>query len=74
MDSLTHIAVGVCMGEAFAGKTVGEFLAIANDVLGGCSTSYSPTAINEVASQINENFDDGKSDNGFLVCPGPRNR
>jgi len=58
----------------FAGKTVGEFLAIANDVLGGCSTSYSPTAINEVASQINENFDDGKSDNGFLVCPGPRNR
>jgi inner membrane protein len=24
MDSLTHIAVGACMGEAFAGKTVGR--------------------------------------------------
>ncbi len=24
MDSLTHIAVGACMGEAFAGKTVGK--------------------------------------------------
>ena len=24
MDSLTHIAIGACMGEAFAGKTVGK--------------------------------------------------
>jgi inner membrane protein len=24
MDSLTHIAIGACMGEAFAGKTVGR--------------------------------------------------
>lgn len=24
MDSLTHIALGACMGEAFAGKTVGK--------------------------------------------------
>ncbi|MEP7144576.1 MAG: metal-dependent hydrolase, partial [Ferruginibacter sp.] len=24
MDSLTHIALGACMGEAFAGKTVGR--------------------------------------------------
>jgi inner membrane protein len=24
MDSITHIAIGACMGEAFAGKTVGK--------------------------------------------------
>ena len=24
MDSITHIALGACMGEAFAGKTLGK--------------------------------------------------
>ena len=24
MDSLTHLALGACMGEAFAGKTLGK--------------------------------------------------
>ncbi len=24
MDSITHLALGACMGEAFAGKTVGK--------------------------------------------------
>jgi len=69
-----HLSDMVIGSGTFAGKTVGEFLTIANDILGGCSDAYSPTAINEEASKINENFDDGKSDNGFLVCPGPRNR
>jgi hypothetical protein len=58
----------------FAGKTVSEFLAIANDVLGGCSNAYSPSTVNEAADKINNNFDGGKIDNGFLLCPGPRNR
>ena len=69
-----HLSEMVIGTGSFAGKTVGEFLAIANDVLGGCSTAYSPSAVNEVATMINENFDDGKSDKGFLVCPGPRSR
>ena len=58
----------------FANKTVNEFLSIANDVLGGCSNAYSPSAVNETATKINENYGDGKADNGFLVCPGPRVR
>lgn len=53
----------------FAGKTVSEFLAIANDVLGGCSTAYTPSQIQTTANLINENYVDGKVDNGFLVCP-----
>jgi hypothetical protein len=52
----------------FKGKTVNEFLAIANKVLGGCSNMYKASLINDVASKINENYVDGKSDEGFLVC------
>jgi len=52
----------------FKGKTVNEFLAIANKVLGGCSNTYKASLINDVASKINENYVDGKSDEGFLVC------
>ena len=52
----------------FKGKTVNEFLAIANKVLGGCSTRYKPSDINETVEKINENYVDGKKDNHFLVC------
>lgn len=52
----------------FKGKTVSQFLAMANDVLGGCSNAYSPSEINETATKINENYVDGKEDNGFLLC------
>jgi hypothetical protein len=73
-------ASGVQLGDMvigsgpFTGKTVGQFLTIANDVLGGCSNAYSPSSVNDAATSINENFDDGKTDKGFLVCPGPRVR
>src|SRR5436190_8776210 len=73
-------AAGVHLGEMvigsgpFAGNTVSQFLVIANDVLGGCSTAFTPSAVNDMASKINENYDDGKTDNGVLICPGPRNR
>lgn len=56
----------------FANMTVSQFLAVANNVLGGCSNAYTPSAINEVASKINENYVDGKTDNGFLICPTQR--
>ena len=71
---------GVLLGDMvigsglFAGKTVSQFLAIANDVLGGCSSAFSPSDVNDTADKINKNFDDGKTDNGFLICPGPRSR
>jgi hypothetical protein len=53
----------------FAGKTVSEFLAIAEKVLGGCNQSYTPQQVLETATLINENYIDGLIDNGFLVCP-----
>lgn len=66
---------GVKLGDmiitsgAFAGKTVNEFMTIANNVIGGCSNAYSIGDINTTASLINENYVDGKVDKGFLDCP-----
>ena len=58
----------------FAGWTVNQFLAEANKILGGCSSSYSINSVLETATNINENYVDGKIDNGFLVCPAPTPR
>jgi len=52
-----------------AGKTVYEVLSIANTALGGGTTPYSISQLNEVVTAINENFDDGKVNKGFLRCP-----
>lgn len=52
----------------FQGMSVGDFLTLANNVLGGCSSQYTPAQINEAATAINENFDNGTVDNGFLNC------
>lgn len=52
----------------FKGKTVDEFLDIANKVLGKCSNAYKASDINETASKINENYKDGNSNKGYLVC------
>ena len=53
----------------FKGYTVGKFLDTAEQVLGGCSTAFTPTQVNETASSINENFDNGTISKGFLTCP-----
>ncbi|HEX6427160.1 MAG TPA: hypothetical protein VF008_05720 [Niastella sp.] len=53
----------------FKGKTVADFLDIADQVLGGCNSQYTPTQVNETASSINENFVDGTTNKGFLTCP-----
>jgi hypothetical protein len=53
----------------FEGWTVSAFLMEANDVLGGCSSSYTIQQVLETATAINENYVDGKINKGFLVCP-----
>jgi hypothetical protein len=37
--------------------------------LGGCSTSYTVDQAIETATKINENYTDGKINNGYLSCP-----
>ncbi len=49
--------------------TVNQFLALANDFIGGCGTSmYSASDFNQAATAINENYDEGNTNNGFLNC------
>lgn len=48
------------------GLTVGEIVAIANEVIGGCSTAYTPNQLSAALANINENFSDGIADLGFL--------
>ncbi|WP_207513834.1 hypothetical protein [Longitalea luteola] len=54
----------------FKGVSVYDFLDIAERVLGGCETGFTPQQVNETASSINQNFVDGKANNGYLLCPG----
>jgi hypothetical protein len=66
---------GVDLGDmviksgAFQGMTVSAFLAEANKALGGCGT-YTAKQVIDAISAINENYVDGKTDNGYLICPG----
>jgi hypothetical protein len=53
---------------SFAGWTIEQVLDVANEVLGGCNTSYSCNEINSVVSKINENYVDGKKSGGFISC------
>jgi gliding motility-associated-like protein len=53
----------------FQGWTVQQVLDEAERKLGGCSSSYGYSDLNEVITHINENFDDGHSSNdNFLLC------
>ena len=49
--------------------TVNDFLAIANTAIGGGTTGYTYSQINDAATKINENFDNGNQNKGFLGCP-----
>lgn len=66
---------GVQLGDmiikngVFAGKSVSFFLSEANKVLAGLSNAYTLQQLVDVASAINQNYDDGIIDNGYLGCP-----
>ncbi len=53
----------------FTGWTVTQFLNFAEQALGGGPLNgFTYSQINETATAINENFDNGKVNNGFLDC------
>jgi choice-of-anchor A domain-containing protein/uncharacterized repeat protein (TIGR01451 family) len=53
----------------FSGKTVNQFFALAEEAIGGGSLNgYTYSQYNDAATAINENFDNGTTDNGFLTC------
>jgi hypothetical protein len=56
----------------FTSKNVNDILAEANRILGGCGSSYSVADMVQVLDQINNNYVDGNTNNGFLTCPENR--
>ena len=52
----------------FAGWTINQLIAEADNIIGGCSNAYTPSQINEALTSFNENYDGGTTDNGFLAC------
>lgn len=64
-----HLGDMLIGSGTFANWTVSDFLSTANMVLGGCSNAYTPGQILATASAINENYVDGTTNMGYLVCP-----
>lgn len=71
-ESPVPLGAMVIGSGTFKGVPVYKFLAIAEKVLGGCSKEFTLQDVNETASSINQNYVDGKTNNGFLVCPPTR--
>jgi hypothetical protein len=67
LDSL----VVVDSGSPCLGFSVGEVLAEANRVLAGVASAFSASEINTCVDRINQNFVDGKTDNGRLAIGAP---
>lgn len=59
----------VIVSGKFAGKTVDQFLSIANSAIGGANTGFTFSEINDAATALNENFDNGTVNKGYLTCP-----
>jgi hypothetical protein len=53
----------------FAGWTVQQLVAQADAEVGGCSTTHGLNSINSALVNINYNYYQGSSGNGFLICP-----
>ncbi len=52
----------------FSGKTVGFLISEANKKIGGCASIYSFTQLNNALDLVNNNYDDGTANNGYLSC------
>ncbi len=68
-SSDTQLGDLLVVSGTFAGMSVNQVLIEANQVLGGVSNSYTPEQLNAIVSSINENYDNGKINNGVLACP-----
>lgn len=65
-ESNTKLVNATITSGNFAGWTVGNVLTEANYVLGGCTSTYSASQIQDVISKINESFVDGDKKTDFL--------
>jgi hypothetical protein len=59
----------VLVTGALRGYTVNQVIDIANRHIGGCLNTYSPSQLNYILTQINENYLEGRVNNCYLACP-----
>lgn len=52
----------------FARKSVQEILQLAENAIGGCSTGFQLSDLSDVVAKINQNYDNGTADMGFLAA------
>jgi len=57
----------------FSGMTVGQLVFEANKKIGGCNSTYTAAELNEALTSVNENYDDGNSNKGYLYCDYKKN-
>ena len=55
----------------FTGWTISQLIAQANSEIGGCSSTYSLSDLNDALDDFNNNYDDGTQNQGFLSCTPP---
>lgn len=68
-SSNTALSALVITSGTFQGWTVGQLLAEAEAVLGGCSSNYTAAQINSAVDLVNNNFDNGTVVGTYLTCP-----
>jgi len=66
-DTSHNLGAQIITSGTYSGKTILQFLQIANNAIGGCSTGVDLTELNSVATSINENYDNGTVNNGFVT-------
>ncbi len=65
-----ELAELVITGGPFQGMTVDEFLDLAQTALtGGNTQGFSYSEFNDAATALNENFDNGTVNHGYVTCP-----
>ncbi|MFM7726631.1 MAG: hypothetical protein ACKO7B_08010, partial [Flavobacteriales bacterium] len=52
----------------FAGMTINSVIAIANDVIGGCSNAYTRTQVLGAMEAVNMSFHEGADNSGDFIC------
>ncbi len=60
----------VVASGTFAGMTVQQVINAADQVIGGCSTAYTLSALSSALTSINNGYDDPADPSNFLACPG----
>ncbi len=71
-SNTTKLGDLVIASGPFYGKTVSQMLALAEIAIGGGSLNgYTFSQFNDAATAVNENFDNGTVDKGYLTCNVP---